>query len=233
MQPEAPQVHRSSTPQRSFWYYNLPEEEQKQYDQFIRDQEARQHVKPLSTLAYQQPSTTKETSKEAPNERHEKKTHKPAFESPKKPSNSHKEAIKIIQEDFEEANEPPPMEQNTDTNPPEIMSADRDRGVEPIVTKEKYKSLQPTHKDKSYKQDQEIVINIREGVERTREDNSLDDDGYTQELSNILKRLEDLEDTLQLIITWKTFELILIGTLNTPRNSSKRNALTLLTSNYF
>ena len=113
------------------------------------------------------------------------------------------------------------------------MRADRDRGVEPIVTKEKYKSLQPTHKDKSYKQDQEIGVNIREGVERTREDNSLDDDGYTQELSNILKRLEDLEDTLQLIITWKTFELILIGTLNTPRNSSKRNALTLLTSNYF
>lgn len=93
------------------------------------------------------------------------------------------------------------MEQNADTNQPEIMSADSDRVVEPIVTKEKYKSLQPTHKDKSYKQNQEIGINIREVVEKTREGNTLDDDGYTQELSNILKKLEDLEDALPGIST--------------------------------
>ena len=242
----------------------MPEEEQRQYDKYIKDQEARQHAKPLSALAHQQqskeasstkevPSTreassTKEASKKAPSkesqqkklslqlpvqlappvhrtppvvklslvvpthkesskdaskENHEKKLLQQAFISPKKLFSSPKEETRIVQDDYEEAKEPPletytePTSTSSDTD----SDSDNDSDVEPIIQKEKYQPLKPTHQDKSYKADHERRFNIQEEIEKTLEDNTIEDDGYKQELLNILHRLDDLEGALPGIST--------------------------------
>ena len=56
--------------------------------------------------------------------------------------------------------------------------------------------MKPTHSDKSYKEDNERRFNFREEIERIHEDNTKEYNGYSKELSNILKRLDDLADAL-------------------------------------